>query len=305
MADRRPLSKRIGYWLIRNLTRAMDGLARILPLSWLRAVGTAAAYLIYLLFPSRQRLARENLRKAFGDRFSPAQRRTIARQATINICHTMVELLKMRYMSPAQIRALVSLQDEHYLHQVLGEGKGAVVITAHFGNWELGGARFAAEGFAVTVLARDPNEHFTAELINQARQHHNIEVIGRDDLRSMIRTLRDNRGLGILPDQHAAEGGIVVHFLGRSASTATGPAILALRTGSPIVPFFTQRRPDGSLQTRVLPPVDLPETDNRDEFVRQVTQRINDVIGHQISQQPQQWLWLHDRWKADRDKPGS
>jgi len=297
--ERRAVGRRIGYWMLRNMARTVNVLARILPLSWLRAIATGLAYLIYLLYPSRQRLARENLHKVFGDRFSAAQRRSIALQSTINICKTMIELFKMRYMTPEQVKAFVSLEGAEHLHQALAEGQGVVVVTAHFGNWELGGARFAAEGFPVTVLARDANEPVCARLINQARQHHNLEVLQREDIRDMIRALHDNRGLGILPDQHAAEGGIELNFLGRSASTATGPAVLSRHTGCAIVPFFTHRLTNGTFHSQVLPPLPLPQTDDRNQFVRQLTQQINDIISEQIRRYPEQWLWLHDRWKMD------
>ncbi len=301
MTERRPLVKRIGYWLLRTVARTVDGLARILPLSWLRAIATGLAYLIYLLCPSRQRLARENVRKVFGDQFSAAQRRRIVLQSTINICKTMIELFKMRYMTPEQVKALVSLEGAEHLHQAFAEGQGAVVFTAHFGNWELGGARFAAEGFPVTVLARDATEPVCARLINQARQHHNIEVLGREDVRAMIRILRDNRGLGILPDQHAAGRGLELEFLGRPAATAAGPAVLALHTGCALVPFFTRRLPDGSFDSQILPPLPRPQTDDRDQFIRQLTQQINNTMSEQIRRYPEQWLWLHNRWKTDKD----
>jgi len=301
MTERQPLGKRMSYWLLRNVVRGLDVLARILPLSCLRAIATGLAYLVYLLCPSRQRLARENIRKIFGDQFSAAQRRSIVLQSTINICKTMIELFKMRYMTPEQVKALVSLEGAEHLHQALAEGRGAVVFTAHFGNWELGGARFAAEGFPVTVLARDSNEPVCARLINQAREHHNIDVLQREDIRQMIRTLRSNRGLGILPDQHAAGRGLELEFLGRRAATAAGPAVLALHTGCALVPFFTRRLPNGSFHSQILPPLPLPQTDDRDQFTKQLTQQINDAMSEQIRHYPEQWLWLHDRWKTDKD----
>jgi len=299
LTEQQLLGNKIGRWAIRNLARTVDRLARVLPLSWLRAIATGLAYLIYLLYPSRQRLARENIRKVFGDQFSTAQRRSIALRSTINICQTMIELFKMRYMTPEQVNALVSLEGAEHLRQALSENRGAVVITAHFGNWELAGARFAAEGFPVTVLARDSDEPVAALLINRARQHHNIEVLQREDIRQMIRTLRDNRGLGILPDQHAAAGGIELDFLGRPASTAIGPAVLARHTRCAIVPFFARRLPNGTFHSQVLPPLPLPQTDDRDQFIKQLTQQINDAMSEQIRRYPEQWLWLHDRWKVD------
>ena len=117
----------------------------------------------------------------------------------------------------------------------------------------------------------------------------------------MIRTLHSNRGLGILPDQHAAGAGIETNFLGRPAATATGPAVLSGHTGCEVVPFFTRRLPNGTFHSQVLPPLPLPKTDDRDQFIRQLTQQINDAMSEQIRRYPEQWLWLHNRWKTDKN----
>ncbi len=291
--------------MLRMLTATVDAMARVLPLSWLRGVATIIAHLICLFIPSRQRMAAENIGKAFGNRFTAAERRRMARQVTINICRTMVELLKMQYMGPEDIKKLVSLEGLEHLRTAQQHGKGIIVVSAHFGGWEPGGARITAEGFPMVVIARDANEKHSASLINRARRRHNMTAIDRDDLRAMLRVLRSNQTLGILPDQHAANGGIIMDFLGRPASTAPGPAVLALRTGCAIVPFFTYRQPDGSLHTRILPALEVTRTGNHDQDVRRLTERINQIIADQITEHPEQWLWLHDRWKADRETAGS
>ena len=304
MASRqRPLGKRIRYFMVRMFTTSVDALARVLPLGWLRRLAILEAHLLRLLVPSRQRLACENIRKAFGDRFTAAERRRIALQSTINICQTMGELLKMRYISPEEVKRLVSLHGAEHIRAAQQRGKGVMMLSAHLGNWELGGARITAEGYPMVVVARDATEVVTAGLINQARTRQNMTVIGREDLRAMLQALRSNKALGILPDQYAARGGILVDFLGRTTLTATGPAVLALRTGCAIVPFFTTRRPDGSLETQVFPALEVTTTGERNEDVRVLTEKINRIIAEQITAHPEQWLWLHDRWKVDKDKP--
>ena len=305
MADKpRPVGKRIGYLAVRAITVVANGLARVLPLSWLRAIATGFGYLLCLLIPSRQRMAAENIRKAFGDRFTTTECRQIARRATINIAKTMLELLKMQYLRPEQVEKLVSLEGLEHLQAPHQRGQGVILLTAHFGNWELGGARITAERYPMVVIARDASEHFSASVINRARTRHNMTVIGREDLRAMIRALRSNNILAILPDQHAARGGIVVDFLGRPAATAPGPAVLALRTGCAIVPFFAYRQPNGTLHTRLFPPLEFTATANPDKDIRALTQKINQTIGAQIAEHPEQWLWLHNRWKAvNTDSP--
>lgn len=305
MSDqKRPLKRRIAYLLLRLLLVAVTGLVRILPLSWLRRLATGFAYMLCLLVPSRQQLAQENIRRVFGDRFGPRQRRQIARQVTINICKTMIELFKMPYLSPEQIKQIVSLRGQEHLWAALEQGKGVILLTAHFGNWEVGGARLAIEGFPMVAIARDATDQFTAELINRARQRQGTKVLARDDLRNMLRALRDNQCLAILPDQHAAQGGIIVDFLGRPAATAVGPAILAARTGCAVIPLFGRRRPDDTIDGYILPPLELVHTGDRDYDIKENTTIINRVIGEQIRKYPEQWLWLHRRWKVEDAPPG-
>jgi len=147
------------------------------------------------------------------------------------------------------------------------------------------------------VVARDANDPLTASLINRARESKGIAVLGREDLKALIGALRANECVAILPDQHAAKGGIWVDFMGRPASTHPGPATLAERTGCAVVPVFAFREADDTIRCRVLPALELVATADREYNIRANTQLFNDVIGEQIRQRPEQWLWLHDRWK--------
>ncbi len=295
---KRSLKRRIAYLLLRLFTWVIAGLVRVLPLSWLRRLAAALAYLVCVFIPSRQHLAQENIRRVFGERFDERQRRQIARQATVNICKTMIELLKMRYLGEEQLKEMVSLRGEKHLWAALERGKGVILLTAHFGNWEIGGARLVIEGFPVVVIARDASEQFAARLINQARQHQGMTVLTRENMRDVFRALRDNRCLAILPDQHVAEGGIVVDFLGHPAATAVGPATMAVRTDCAVVPLFGCRRADDTIDGYILPAMDLVRTGDRDHDITENTKLFNQIIGDQIQQHPEQWLWLHNRWKV-------
>ena len=114
----------------------------------------------------------------------------------------------------------------------------------------------------------------------------------------MLRTLRDNQCLAILPDQHVAEGGIVVDFLGRPAATAVGLATLAARTACAVVPVFGWRRADNTIDGYILPAIDLVSTGDREHDIIENTKLFNQIIGEQIQKHPEQWLWLHNRWKV-------
>ena len=287
----------------RALTRASSGLfsvlVRLLPLGSLRRLADGAAWLIRTVVPSRQRIAVDNLRRVFGDRYPDREYRALAAQVTRGICRTMVELLKSRYLSAEQVRRLVRTEGLEHLRAALAPGHGVILLSGHYGNWELMGELLAESGFPVTVIARDSGERFTASLINRARASHGIEVLEREDARSMLRALRGGRILGIMPDQHAAGGSIVVDFLGRPAATAVGPATLAARTGALVVPSFCRREPDGTFLCVFYPPLPFVATGDREADVRANTILVNQALGQEIRAHPEQWLWLHRRWKVE------
>ncbi|MGE5532440.1 MAG: lysophospholipid acyltransferase family protein, partial [Bacteroidota bacterium] len=211
-------------------------------------------------------------------------------------CRTMMELLKLPAMTPDQLKELVKFDVGPQLRETLKE-RGILLITAHYGNWEWLGARMAQE-VPVTSIARDAAHDVTASIINNARASHGNKIIGREDLRRMISILRGKEILGILPDQHALQGGILRDFLGRPAWTFTGPALLAARTGAQVLPMFCVRKDDGTFDVEVMPPVELIDTGDRDADVAANTQTIMDAISAAIRRHPEQWLWLHDRWKS-------
>jgi KDO2-lipid IV(A) lauroyltransferase len=160
------------------------------------------------------------------------------------------------------------------------------------------GARIAAEGLPLTVIARPHNDSATNTLIDSIRQRNGMVVISREDVRSALRTLRNNQILGILPDQHAGRSGIPILFFGRPASTFPGIAALAIRSGAPIIPGFAVRQPDGTHLVTISPPLKLLSGNDSQETVRSNTTLCTKVIEEQIKLHPDHWLWFHNRWKS-------
>jgi KDO2-lipid IV(A) lauroyltransferase len=281
----------------RLLTAGFARVIRALPLRFGRRLANLYGYLLYALTLRRQRLADRNLQATFGDRLSSRERRRIRLAVTQNMCKVFVELFKMSTFTAEQIRDLVPAEGAEILYRALARGNGVMAITGHFGNWELLGARLTAEGVGLAVVARDASDAGVASLINECRERLGMKVFGKRDLRGMNAHLRANGVLGILPDQHSRKGSILLDFLGRPAWTVRSPALLALRTGAALVPAFCLRQPDDSLRAIVLPEIDTEGLGDRDEATVELTRRINAVLEEQILAHPDQWLWLHNRWK--------
>jgi KDO2-lipid IV(A) lauroyltransferase len=292
------LPRKIEYGLLRWLARGYAALARRLPLHWVHRLGNAAGRIVYALTPRRQRRADRNLVTIFGDRFDASQRKRIRLQSTQNLAKTMLELFRLPAMSDAEWGRQVTVRGREHVDKAFAEGRGAVLVTAHFGNWELVAATCARLGWVGKVVARDANDPATAAIINSARNSVGVQVLAREEIREMLRTLRKPNFLGILPDQHALSGGIWVDFLGRPASTFTGPATLARATGAAIIPCFGRRRPDDTIDVYLLPPLELPRSEDREADVRAGTEVLNGVLGNEIRKHPEQWVWLHNRWRT-------
>lgn len=296
--EKTPLRRKTEQVIIRWATGACALVARALPMRWLRALGNAVGWVIYHALRTRRELAMDNLRRVLGDRLDDRERARVVLASVRNMTKTMLELLKLPAISAERLERLVPVSGEENLREAVEGGRGVIVVTPHFGNWELLAARARQMGYRLSVVARDANDPATAGIITHARETFGTRVLERDELRTMLRTLADGEVLGILPDQHGGEAGVWLDFMGRPASTVTGPAALAVRTGAAVVPGFGLRTEDEDVHVRFLPALEIPDTGDRDEDVRRLTQRINDVLGEQIMRHPEQWLWMHNRWRT-------
>jgi KDO2-lipid IV(A) lauroyltransferase len=295
--DKSPLRRKTEQLVIRWITGAAALLARVLPLRSLQALGNAMGSLLFRLLKPRREIALANLERVFGDRYDRRERERIINFSVRNMAKTMLELLKAGWLSEEQLREFVQIRGEEHLRQAVERGKGVVVITGHFGNWELLAATVGRLGYDLAVIARDANDQNTANIINRAREAAVAEVLPRESVREMLRVLREGKILGILPDQHTERGGIWLPFMGHLACTAPGPATLAQRTGSPIVPAFARRTEDDRLDLYFLPPIEVPDTGDRQQDIRTATRLINDALSAEIMAHPEQWIWMHRRWR--------
>jgi KDO2-lipid IV(A) lauroyltransferase len=185
--------------------------------------------------------------------------------------------------------------------EALAQGKGILAITAHFGNWERMAEAFAARGYKISVVARDTNEERTTKIVNDVRKGRGIEVFSRGKAaRELLRRLRSNQVVGILTDQNTRE--ILVPFFGIPAGTNEGPAVIHLLTGTPLFTAFAVELPDGRYRVNAERLVLPPPTGDREADVLAIMTRVNQKIEEAVRAHPEQWLWMHDRWRWAREK---
>jgi len=264
-----------------------------------RYVGGWLGLLLFGAAGKRQHVAVDNIRLALG--VSPARARQLARRSCMNFGMTFAEFLHLPQASEAEIRRHAYINGLENVWSALEPGRGAILLTAHLGNWELMGAR-AALDFPLSVVARPTSNTGVQKLIDNSRRAANIHVISKHDSgRRSLEVLRRNETLGILPDQHAGEEGALLPFFGQPTRVWTALARLAMMSGARVVPAFGVRhRPflaDGRIEARVSPSWSVPKTSDREAGILDATRRVIWELENVMRHEPDEWLWLHRRWR--------
>jgi KDO2-lipid IV(A) lauroyltransferase len=280
------------------LVGSLRQLARWTPDRAILPLGAALGTVCYAALPRYRRMARANLQLAFGESWTPTQIERAVRSCFQHHGRTLVEFLRLPHWGGPKIVASVEEHGLDRLQAALAEGRGVIIASAHYGNWELAAARIAQEGIPVNVVSREVDDPGVDTLMNDVRRAAGYAVIPRSEAtRGVLSCLRRNEVVAILMDQNPLQGYVSVDFFGHPAPTVTGPAILARRTGARLMPGFIRRREDGSHVGEVMHPVEWETSSDPEEEVREITQRLNDAIEAWIREEPEQWLWFHNRWK--------
>jgi KDO2-lipid IV(A) lauroyltransferase len=282
-----------------GLVRALLAITRILPRGAVLALGSCAGGLAWLLDGRHRRIAAENLRLCYGPDVPPAfVRRTVAR-CFRHFGRITLDSLCLFQRPYAELAPLVTYEGLEHLEQAYAAGRGVLLFTGHFGHWELTGLMQGYRGFPLAVVARPlDNPGLELELLRLRGRSGNRVLYKRSAVREMLRALGASIGVAIVIDQDARADGVFVPFFGRPASTTPTLALLALRTGAPVLPSFSVPRPDGTYHVVYEPPVAIERTGDRERDVLELTARCTAIVERWVRRHPEAWLWMHRRFKT-------
>ena len=283
--------------------RLVIAVVRALPVSMVDRAGGLVGGFVYMFDGTHRRVAERNVAAAFPGR-SAAERRQIVRGAFAHFGRLLMELLKFSTLSPEAMLARVEFEGEEHVRAAYGQGRGVLFVTGHFGYWELQAMVHALRLQPMAVVARALDNPALNDLLERIRTRTGNSVIYRQGtLRRILRTLQAGEGVGILIDQHImTRDAIYVDFFNRPAATTSAVAMLALRTGAPVVPLFALPIGAGRYRMVYEHPVLPPPADSADA-VQEFTQRCTDVLEMYVRRNPELWLWMHRRWR-DGEGPG-
>ena len=271
-----------------------------LPRPAARGFAASVASLLFSLQPKLQKTAEFNLRLAFPD-WTDAQRKDATRKMVRNLGWMAVEFARFPQLTKENIEKLVILDGHKNFLEGQRRGKGVLYLTGHVGAWELSSFAHALYGYPLHYMARPLDNERLDALVNQYRcSSGNKPIFKNESARVMLKILKDSGTIGILADQNTMpEEGVFVDFFGKSACTTTGITRVALHTDAAVVPGYAYW--DETIQKyrlRFEPPVDLVRTGDTERDVFENTQRFVKVIEEIIRKHPDQWVWVHKRWKT-------
>jgi len=289
-----------------GLLAAGVGLTLVLPIGWVLAhlppgiglaVGRRLGDALWWLLPGRRRVTLDNLERSFGREVSPAKLRRLGRRSFQHVGMNVIEACRY-FLRPTDVMlSRVRVEGGEHFRAAAAQGRGVLILTAHYGNWELLAAAHSLSGLPLSIVVRPLDHPLLDDLAARFRRRSGAElIIKRQAVREVLQALRRQRMVGILLDQNATRAeGVFVPFFGVPASTSKGLAVLALRTGAPVVPAFLRRDPDGRGHcVDVGAPIPPPP----DGDVATYTATFNQVLEATIRRAPEQWLWMHARWRT-------
>ena len=279
------------YFLLKQFSTLLCALQYPVVL-WL---GLGIGFLHWALGHSQRRRAISQLQERLG--VAPKEAAAIARRMFGNIGRTLVEVLYIPALTPEKLQRWVTIENLHYMTEALSHGRGVVILTTHFGNWEWMAARMVQAGLPVAAIAETQPGPGLDRLLNEYREKVGLAPYAKGNaLVAAMKALKKGNVLGFLADQDAKASGVFVNFFGRPASTPQGPAVFALRCGAPVIPAFIVRQPKKGHRILLSPPIYGAGTGESAEEIQRLTEKMTQVMEERIRRYPDHWWWFQRRW---------
>lgn len=263
-----------------------------------RKFSSFIAFVFYYFIPIRKKVVISNLQNAFSEK-KYSEIESLAYKTYKSFAITLVEIMYLPYMSKQQLVDAVHCANPELIIEKYKQGKGVILLSSHFGNWEFIAISVAMQiAIPFSVIVKPLRNPYVFEWMNRFRTKFNNEIVPLGiSIRKTYQTLKEKKIVAMVADQRGPREGERVDFFGREVSVYTGPAALAVKTGAPIIYGIPIRQKDYKYQTVLveIPTNDLNEKDV--DIINVISQRHTAYLEKIVREYPEQWLWMHNRWK--------
>lgn len=288
------MKNRIEYIIFRFFSLCF----KFLGLNASRRMAPALALVFFYFIPIRKKVVIKNLNLAFPEN-DPRKNKRLAFKIYKSFAITLVEIMCLPFITKSQLINAIECTNPEFIIEKYNEGKGLILLSSHFGNWEYGAISIGIQiEKSLSVVVKPLRNTLVNDFMNKGRTKFGNEVVPLGiSIRKTYQTLKEKKIVAMVADQRGPIEGMKVNFFGKKVSIYTGPAALALKTGAPILCGIPIRKNNFKYQMTLveIPQNNLPEEADRKE--KEISQRYTSYLESVIRQYPEQWLWMHKRWK--------
>jgi len=293
------IKRKIRYFFLYYILKVTLAVAKYIPEIFMYKFCELAGLAFFYISKNTRQTVIDNLNKAFGEKPDNIQ---LARDVFLNTARNAAEMAMWKKYDRKKLLEMVSVEGLEHIDKALKKGRGAIMLSAHCGNWELVPASFAAHDITGTVIGRKMKDERIDRLIKQMRESKGYKIIDRDSsMRELLRVLKNNGLIGILADQDIKSiKGVFVNFFGHPAYTPVAPVVIALASKCAVLPTFIARDKNNKYKHKMIIHPELEfclDKKDQDTIIRN-TQLWSDCVENHIRQYPGQWVWFHKRWKT-------
>ncbi len=299
------IRRKITYSTLYFLAILVEKIAVFLPESLVFFVCETISFSYYILVKKERKKVVLHLTQAFSDEYSEKEIKELAKKVFINLGRNIAELFLMKTFDKAKLTERLSCEGHEIIDENLKKGKGILVLGGHVGNWELASPYFCHFSVGGGAVVKKLKDKAFEKLVNRMRTHEKCKVIDRSNPKEILKMLKDNKLIGLLADQDIKNvDGVFVDFFGRPAYTPVGPVKIARASGCALVPGFLVRDPQNKYRHKIIihPAIEIDRKNKDPQMLIEKTQEWTTLLEKHIRKYPDQWVWMHKRWKTTPEK---
>jgi len=290
----------ISYYIF----RFFETIFLILPESLQKLFILALAKLVFLVDTKHKKIIQANLDLTIKEKISKEQYDSVLKYCHKNLALVLLQVLRSSRLSVQDLKESVQFENRHYIDDALRDGKKIIIISAHYGNWELGATAVGALIHPITSIHKKMNNPYFDNYLLQSRSKFNMTMVEkRGAIRHLVKALKNDQIITMMVDQNVnPDDGIYIDFLGAKATQTAAPAFLARKFDALIIPILIHTDPQKEQVITFLEPIVTAQTENEERDILESTQAQADCISDAILAYPEPWFWCHKRWKSAHEE---